>query len=456
VIRRLLEMDEEAIRKQANSDRRRLARLKKAIAKDVHRALPVELAQRGVGLKAETTSASELEVMRNRMIQLRERSLLPDRIVAVVVRDLLPKVYVRAIINFTGNREDLESLGFQVRAQAQDVFTVVGTPKQLKALASQPACLRLRAPRMFFPLVENAAFQAEITDVHNPRPLNPNGYQGNGILIGIIDSALEVTHNTFREPGGTHGTRLLYYWVQSPYTRTTTGGFTIPNLATLSGQTPHTWSQANPGGRPNFNGLDYGRLYTQADINTAITQASPYGTGNNQICCQPWYQVVLGDIDSEHGTHCAGIAAGNGHEANWNTNPTHIGAAPQATVIYVCTQLLNADINRDGTWEDAIMDGIDFILRAATFHNMPVAISISQGNNLGPHNGMSDLDQAIDNMLNSFFDRSVILAAGNDNSRNVIQGWKRGAQQHGQFHIGGQTEPSLLSGHLVQRSGTGL
>lgn len=419
VMRRLLEMEDAALRKRVTQDRQRLTRLKKRIAEDVIQAVPEGLDGHPVGAKRERASSGEAERIRSQLLRLRERELLPNRIAALVERDVLPKVHVRAIVTFTGNRKDLEGLGFQVRAQAQDVFTVVGTLRQLRTLAAQPACRRVRSPRMYFPAVENASAQAEIAAVHDPRPLNPNGYQGNGIVVGIIDSALDVTHHTFRDPGGTHGTRLLYYWVQSPYTLDAAGNVVWPTLATLPGQDPAAWSAAAAAGtRPNFNGLSYGRLYTQGDVDTAIGLASPYGTGNNQICCEPWYQVTATGVSSEHGTHCAGIAAGNGREANWNTNPTHVGAAPQATLIYVCTRLLSADVNRDGTWEDAILDGIDFIFRAAAFHNMPAVISISQGNNLGPHNGASDSDQAIDAFLNSFFNRSVVLAAGNDNDNN--------------------------------------
>jgi subtilisin family serine protease len=429
-----------------------LTRVRKRIAKEVDRALPEELARRAGSAGARESTASEVEALRRQLLWLRERELRPKPIMAVIVRGLLPRVYLRAVINFTGNREDLESLGLQVRAQAQDVFTVTGTLSQLRALAAQLACQRLRAPRMFFPAVENTSAQAEIADVHNPRQLNPNGYQGNGVLVGIIDSALDVTHHTFCDPGGTHDTRVLYYWVQDPYTLDANGRPVLPNLATLPGQDPAAWSAAGGAGtRPNFSGLGYGRLYTQAAINTAMGQANPYGTGNNQICCEPWYQVVTDAwgnvirINSEHGTHCAGIAAGNGREANWNTNPTHVGAAPQATIIYVRMQLLANSMDLDATFEDAVLDGIDFILRAASFHNMPVVISISQGTNLGPHNGSSDFDQAVDNLLNSFFDRSVVFAAGNDNDAN---GYRHGSVAAGATETFTITDTQDVGMHL--------
>jgi subtilisin family serine protease len=415
-LRTLLEMDETTIRERIRQDDQRLQRLRERIIREVERDLPGELARRAEGKPPQQPSTSGVEALRAEMLRLRRGELVPDSILAVVRRDLLPELHVRAITTFTGNRTDLEALGLQVGSQAQDVFTVVGTPQQLRDLAAQPACRNLRAPRVFFPVVENASAQAQIAAVHLPHlPQNPHGYEGNGILVGIIDSALDVTHRTFRDPGGTNGTRLLYYWVQVPYD--TFDAFFEPDpltgvaLTNLPGQDPAAWSAAGAAGtRPDFTGLNFGRLYTQADINNAITSATHYGTGNNRICCRPEYRIdASGNLHSEHGTHCAGIAAGNGREAN-GTAGAHIGAAPQATIIYVCT---------DRT-EDHILQAISFILTAAgTPNNLPVVISISLGSFAGPHNGTTNYDHAIDHHLDSHFNRSVVIAAGNDNNKQA-------------------------------------
>jgi subtilisin family serine protease len=69
------------------------------------------------------------------------------------------------------------------------------------------------------------------------------------------------------------------------------------------------------------------------------------------------------------------------------------------------------------------MDGIDFCLRAAAFHGMPVVISVSQVSNFGPHNGSTDFDQARDNLVNSFNNRTIAWAAGNDDS---VDGYRQG------------------------------
>ena len=345
---------------------------------------------------------------------VQHRLQLPRHLSAVVA---LPSkaLRIRAIVHYTGNRQDLEALGIQVRAQAQDIFTILATRAQITQLAGQPACRRLRTPRLMGPVVEQASAQAEAAAVHDPRPLNPTGYQGAGVLVGIIDSVLDVTHNGLRDPAGTHGSRVRYYWAQSTHTQNPATGMPVAQ-ANPPGQTPEGWGAADPMVRPDFSGLDYGRLYTRAQIDTALGLANPYGTGNDQICCEP-------TRTDEHGTHCAGIAAGSGHEANWATAVNHVGAAPQASIVYVRLATLPGALDTGATFEDALLDGMDFCMRAAAFENLPIVISVSQASNFGPHNGSSAFDLARDNFVNSFDRRSIVFAAGNDNDRD---GYRRG------------------------------
>ena len=300
-------------------------------------------------------------------------------------------VRIRAITRFNGNRDDLAALGVTVHGQAHDVFTIEATRPQLLALAQEPATAELRMPRFMLPEVEQASAQAGIADVHQPRPANPTGYRGAGVIVGIIDSPLDVRHPTFREAAGAHASRVLYYWVQNP------------DAAGAPGQTPQAFDNMA------FNGLDYGRLYTQADINAALANAAgPYGNGNNQISKRP------STVQSEHGTHVAGIAAGNGHEATYAVG-THVGAAPDASIVHVTNTTTWANL-ADGTFEDRLIDATDFVFRAAAREGMPVVVNVSQGTSLGPHDGRSTFDQARDNLLNSFDNRSIVWAAGNDNN----------------------------------------
>ena len=407
-LRRLLRMSDAEILKQFNRDKERLTRERKKIEEAITK------------LPSTASESDKKAVARTMRIRLAE--LMPRRDLVAIIPDMLKTVRIRAIVRFTGNRDDLEAMGIEVRSQAQDVFTIVGTRKQLKDLANMSSCRHLRTPRMLFPTVEDASAQAEITAVHAPRAANPNGFRGNGILVGIIDSPLDVTHHGFRDPTvpGAHDSRVLYYWAQVTHTQDAFGNPVIQPAP--PGVTPQAFTTgatpADP--RPNFP-FNYGRLYTDNDINTAIGLANPYGTGNNQICCEP-------TRNDEHGTHCAGIAAGSGHVTNWPTNPDHVGAAPEATIIYVRLTGFTPSIDRDAASEDALIDAIDFCMRAAQFHNMPIVISVSQGTNFGPHNGSTDFDQARDNLVNSFDNRSIVWSAGNDDDND---GYRKGAVASG-------------------------
>ncbi len=338
-----------------------------------------------------------------RMQELARRRVLPHAVFgAVVIEKARPRpIRVRAIVRFNGNREDLTALGLEVRAQAHDIFTVVGTRKQIADLAAQPATRRARLPRLLMPTVENAATQGEIDQVHQPAPPQfPNGIRGNGVIVSVVDGPLDVTHHGFRDPGGTHGTRVWFYWVQDP------------DAAGAPGQNPEQYYLANTATRPNFMGLNYGRIYDQAYIDAALAAATTYGNAAGQISKTP--------ADPEHGTHVAGIAAGSGHQSNWATAPVHVGGAPDADIIHVCRRFSTANV-QSGVYEDDVVNAIDFIFRAAG--QTPVVVNASLGTNLGPHNGSSEFDVARDNLLNSFENRSITWAAGNDNNR---QGFRSG------------------------------
>jgi len=403
-LRRMLAMSDDEIRKAAEAERASFAgKLRKLDA--FAKRLP-----RGAS-DADRKAAARLR-------RLHARAILPRQEYALVeLGKLRPHVMrIRAITRFCGNRADLESLGITVRAQAQDVFTIVATPNELAQLAQQPATRRVQMPRLLLSHVEDATAQSETADVHTHQPVpgGPNGFGGANVAMGIIDSALDVTHHGFRDPtpGGAHGTRVLYYWVQDPWILGPGGGPVTP--ANVPGDTPEDFWQGNQLNRPNFNGLDYGRIYTQNAIDTALGLAGgAYGNGNNEICAEPQAD--------EHGTHVAGIAAGSGHENNWANAPDHVGAAPDAVVIHVCYRW-SLDNAHSGVFEDDVINALDFIFRAAAFHNLPVVVNVSLGTNLGPHDGGSLFDQNRDNLLNSFDWRSIVWSAGNDNNDSGYRG----------------------------------
>ena len=209
-LRRLLSMEDIEIQKMVDFHRDRIEKIleKKPTVREV--------GKKETGKKTTAKMAGR---------ELFRADLLPHPVFGPVIIDKIKplRIRIRAIIYFTGNKRDLESLGLYVRSQAQDIFTVTGTKAQLTNLAMQPATLRMSLPRLFLPTVETASAQAEIAAVHVPHPSNPTGFRGQGVIVGLIDSALDVTHHGFRNPTGTHDSRVLYSWVQDPYTLNATG-----------------------------------------------------------------------------------------------------------------------------------------------------------------------------------------------------------------------------------------
>jgi hypothetical protein len=365
-LRRLLAMSEAEIRKGVRDHKSRLARLRR------------KQAQMRARVDTDSSATAEFEEL-----------LMPHPVweFVALTRFRLRPIQIRAITHFSGNQQDLEALGLTVRSQAHDIFTIEGTPDELRNLALQPATQVVRLPRVILPTLRDAAAQAEIDDVHQPRPANPTGYRGQGILVGLVDSPLDVRHATFREAAAPNNSRVLYYWVQAP------------DAAAAPGVTPQDFDNMA------FNGLNFGRLYTTANINAALGNAlGTYGNGANQISQMP--------VGSEHGTHTAGIAAGNGQTAGFAAG-LDVGSAPEASIVHV-------SINYS---EDRLVQAIDFIFRAANRHTMPAVVSVSLGTNQGPHDGTTLFDQNRDNLIFSFENRSVLFAAGNDNNDN---GFTRG------------------------------
>ena len=108
----------------------------------------------------------------------------------------------------------------------------------------------------------------------------PQPYEGNGVVVGIVDSGIDLTHPDFKNEGAT---RIAYLWDQ-----------------THEGKPPA--------------GYTYGNESTSWQINSGFCDET--------------------DVEG-HGTHVAGTAAGNGQAPNKTADYT--GIAPKADIIFVKT-----------------------------------------------------------------------------------------------------------------------
>jgi len=237
----------------------------------------------------------------------------------------------------------------------------------IAAVRRAPGVLSLKASRPLRPQLESTVASMRVRPDLLPRGARPRG--GAGVVVGIIDAGGDFAHPNFRNEDGS--TRLLSLWHQEGRTR-------------------------------RGDDVLYGRAYSRAQLDQALSKADPY----KALGYRP-YQ----DPKGAHGTHVMDIAAGNGRGTR------RAGVAPQAGLIFV--DISQQDLVRTGVAAagsylgDSVLmlEALDYIFRRAG--RRPCVINLSLGTTGGPHDGSSLVEQGIDALVRAKPNRAVVVAAGN-------------------------------------------
>ena len=262
---------------------------------------------------------------------------------------------VSAILRGPVSAGALRALGVDVGTQVGDVTTV------RMPLSAAPVVARLagvEAIRLSLPYALHHDLSVPDTRGNAKRTQSPplGGFNGNNVVLGLVDSGIQYQHDDFKNPDGT--TRIYSIWDQ----RTV-------------GTAPQPYN--------------YGNECTQAQI----------GAG------------TCGATDTEgHGTHVAGSAAGDG-SATGNGVPQfkYSGMANKATIVMVKTDFT----------DDGLIDAVSYIFAKAALLGRPAVVNMSLGTNLGPHDGTSDLEQGLNQLVGP--GKVIVSSSGNE----------RSTQQHG-------------------------
>lgn len=118
---------------------------------------------------------------------------------------------------------------------------------------------------------------------------------------------------------------------------------------------------------------------------------------------------IAGDEPSDpfgHGTHVASLAAGNGRSS---PEPRYIGVAPEAT--YVVARVAE----QNGGIQDAdVLRAVKFVFDRAEALGMPAVVNLSLGSDFGAHDGSSALEMGLSSLVGPGFPgRAIVVAAGN-------------------------------------------
>jgi len=216
---------------------------------------------------------------------------------------------------------------------------------KLSVLSERQTIIFISENRKKKMLLDNARKSVNADSVYLGEGGLAKAYKGNNVIVGVVDSGLDISHNDFKDSVG--GSRVLYLWDQTAD------------------------AQFGPTEIPNSFGIEWSK--EQIDNNVC-----------NQI------------DDHGHGTHVAGIAAGNGAASS----DVFRGMAPEADIIFVKT-----DFEND-------VDGVNYIFKKAEALGRPAVVNMSLGGHFGPHDGTSNYERSLEVLTGR--GKILVVAAGNE------------------------------------------
>lgn len=247
-------------------------------------------------------------------------------------------------------------------------YALLNVPDNLiEAVAGAPEIEYVEKPKRLFFAVNQGKRASCILPLQTAR----YNLTGAGTLVAFLDSGIDYAHPDFRNADGT--TRILNLWDQT---------------------------------------LD--KEFSESDINEALKQDTQEGR----------YRIVPSRDLSGHGTHVAGIAAGNGRASDG----VNRGVAYESSLIVV---KLGVPMETSFPRTTELMAGLDYIVKKALKYQRPVAVNLSFGNTYGSHSGTSLLETYINDIAN-YWKSSIVIGTGNEGSG---RGHTSGFLQEGQETI---------------------
>ncbi|RYE90063.1 MAG: serine protease, partial [Myxococcales bacterium] len=194
------------------------------------------------------------------------------------------------------------------------------------------------------------------------------GRTGQGVVVGVLDTGLDLTH---------------------------------PDLRTADGKTRVAWlldlSSPPLGLHPEL----------EAAFGCTAQSAAPCRVLSGQdIDARTASGDELPGDTVGHGTHVSSIAAGNGGK-----DRKYVGVAPDATL--VVARVTRGSASESVTDAD-LLNAVRFVFDRADALGLPAALNVSLGGDYGPHDGTSPLEEGLAAFVGpSRPGRALVVAAGN-------------------------------------------
>ena len=263
------------------------------------------------------------------------------------------EMYLLVKGNVSSIRDFVEQNNGTFISAAGDIASIRLSLNAISELIQKPFVKQIGSDKYNYKTMNDTMrMRTYVDQVHSAQLPLTTSYKGSGIVIGMIDSGIDVDHPDFKDISD--NTRVKWLW---------------------------DMNQPNGPNTPQPYG--YGREWSAADIDAGL---STMHTGEDQF---------------GHGTYTTGIAAGNG-----NSIGQFQGVAPLADLIVVGFNFNALDtVSR-------MAHAVDYIFTKAQQLGKPCVINASLGDYGGSHDGLDLQAQYISNLLNQQSGRVFVQACG--------------------------------------------
>jgi subtilisin family serine protease len=371
---------------------------------------------------------------------------------------------VRVLVHVTGDLRAVQEAGLWVESEAGSVVTGTIAVQDLERVAALPDVASIGSNK-----TRNWHLNKSVPAMHGDAARAiPPGFSGKGVIVGIVDSGIDIFHGSFRNPS-TGQTRILFLLDTTQRHKIEITGTVTGGMFALQWQPPPPPGAKTPPGQPDLTNplpvtatsaqvqaallqkfptikaadievtggplpgtpivIDFVGIYAPDVYDTGqIESFVPAATAGTVISITRGREFVREEIDLGlslpirpylsrdvvgHGTHVAGIAAGNGSKAGaveggfCHGAGRYVGVAPEADLIIVRTTLRDAENKQ----------GVKYIFDKAAQLGKAAVVNMSFGHNTGPHDGTDEIEKALDGMLAGSTKRMIVIAAGNDGAK---------------------------------------
>ncbi|MDC0742229.1 S8 family serine peptidase [Polyangium mundeleinium] len=261
--------------------------------------------------------------------------------------------------------KDVRSLG--ILEVAPGVGAIRLAPEEVDTFAAAHPDLALTVSPPLMPLLDVSGTWTRVGVFRAATSMGT----GKNVVVGIIDTGLDVAHPDFRTATGQSRVAWMLQWGRKP-----------------AGLHPQIEERFGCIAEKQVSCA----VFSGADLDAMMSGQS---------------KLELPRDTEGHGTHVASIAAGNGGLMNGST-PKYVGIAPEATLVIVKPP------STRGFKETDILNAARFIFEVGEELGLPTVVNLSVGGDFGPHDGTSPVEKGLAALIGDDKPgRAIVTAAGN-------------------------------------------